>query len=486
MKRDIKMGSNFTQKYKALSQTFKATVWYTACNIIQKIVAFLLIPFLTRIMNTNEYGMYAVFLSWTDIIEILATLRIYSNGYVAGIIKNNNDEKSYTCSTQFISLVMILINFSVFLLFSGPITRAINIDRNLVYYMYLSFFATSCIGIWSSRQRVYNKYKLMVFVTVFYGVLAPVASIVAAYVFEDKVKAVIMTRVIVQFVVAIPFMLINLLGKDAKINVAFCKEALGYNIPLIPYYLSMVVLNSSDRIMIKEIIGDTEAGIYSVAYSVAMAVFVLVGALNMSLQPWIFTRLKNNTIKGCSKTITIATAIIAMINIGVLIVSPEIIKIAASSEYVDAIWTMPPIIISLLVMFIYQQILNIHFYFGNNKVVFFSSVFAAVVNVILNYFCITYFGYIAAGYTTLVSYTIIAVLYYITMKKIAVKNHVHYQDIINMPVLLGIVIAFICITAMVMMLFSYPVIRYLLLLIIFSVAFIGRKCLFQFIKNLKV
>ena len=480
------MGSVLIQKYKALSQTFKATIWYTACNIIQKIAAFLLIPFLTRTMNTNEYGMYAVFLSWTDIIEILATLRIYSNGYVAGIIKNNNDEKSYTCSTQFISLIMILLNFSVFLLLSEPITKAINIDRSLVYYMYLSFLATSCIGIWSSRQRVNNKYKLMVFVTVFYGVLAPAASIVAAYIFEDKLKAVIMTRVIVQFVVAIQFMLINLIGKDAKIKIKYCKEALVYNIPLIPYYLSMVVLNSSDRIMIKEIIGDTEAGIYSVAYSVAMAVFVLVGALNMSLQPWIFTRLKNNTIEGSSKTITIATAIIAMINTGVLIVSPEIIRIAASPEYADAIWTMPPIIISLLVMFIYQQILNIHFYFGNNKIVFLSSVFAAMVNVILNYFCVTYFGYIAAGYTTLVSYMLIAVLYYITMKRIAVKNCVNYKEIINMPALLGIVIAFICITAVAMILFSYPIIRYLLLLLIFSGAFVGRKRLFKFVKNLKV
>ena len=53
-----------------------------------------------------------------------------------------------------------------------------------------------------------------------------------------------------------------------------------------------------------------------------------------------------------------------------LIVTPELILIVASEKYYAAIWTMPPIISSLIIMFIYQQFLNVHFYFGKNKIIF--------------------------------------------------------------------------------------------------------------------
>lgn len=72
-------------------------------------------------------------------------------------------------------------------------------------YMFLSFFATSSIGIWSSRQRVNNRYKLMVLITLLYSVLAPVSSVIGAYLSPDRLEAVIIARVLAQFVISVPF-----------------------------------------------------------------------------------------------------------------------------------------------------------------------------------------------------------------------------------------------------------------------------------------
>ncbi len=105
------------KKYRGASVTFKATIWYTVCNMLQKIAAFLIIPFLTRMLSISEYGLYSVFLSWMDIIEIIATMKIYGNGYVAGLVRYSDDQDRYTCSIQFVSVVAILINFVFFSFF---------------------------------------------------------------------------------------------------------------------------------------------------------------------------------------------------------------------------------------------------------------------------------------------------------------------------------------------------------------------------------
>lgn len=461
--------------YKRISITAKATIWYTLCNMLQKLAAFLIIPFLTRMLSVSDYGLYSVFLSWTDIFEIFATMRIYSNGYVAGLVKNADDQDKYTCSIQFTSIVITVICLLLFSLFSNQISHIININTIYIYYMFLSFFATSSIGIWSSRQRVNNKYKLLVMVTLFYSVFAPITSIIGAYLAVDKLNVVILVRVVAQFIISVPFAAMNLFGPKKQIIIKYCKESLSYNIPLVPYYLSMVVLNSSDRIMISKIVGDAEAGIYSVAYSLSMAVFVFVGALNLSLQPWIFNKLKEGNANGADKVMSYATCFIAFLNICVLIVAPELIRIVASEKYADAMWTMPPIICSLLVIFIYQQVLNIHFYYGENKIIFIASIVAAGLNLTLNYIFITAFGYIAASYTTLISYLLILVLYIITMKRIAKKNNINYCEYFNLPLMIGVLVVQEIVAVLIMILYPYTIIRYLFILSIAILAILFRK-----------
>ena len=470
-------------KYKNSPITFKATVWYTICNIVQKISAFLLIPFLTRMLNTSDYGIYTVFLSWMEIFEIFATMRMYSNGYMAGVVKNDGDQGKYTCSIQFMSIVVNTVALLAYHVFSPYVSNLVQIESRYLYLMFVSYYATSSIGIWTARQRVNNKYKSMTGVTLCYGILAPVCSIIAAALSTNKLEAAITIRIIVQCLVAIPFLLQNLFGSSNKVVWSYCKEALKYNVPLIPYYLSMVLLNSFDRIMIQRMVGEREAAIYGVAYSLSMAIFVFSGAINLAIQPWIFKELKAGENKDRTKTFNIGLAFITILNLMLLIVSPELIIVVASSNYYDAVWAMPPIISSLIVMFIYQQFLNIHFFFGKNRIIFGASIMAAILNVVLNAICIEWFGYIAAGYTTLMSYTVIAILYYFTMKKICAENNVEYSNYFSLKFITVDICIYAILTVMVSLLYPYPIIRYVLVLIGLGVCFIKRKKIISLCKN---
>ncbi len=324
----------------------------------------------------------------------------------------------------------------------------------------------------------------MVFVTLIYSVLAPLISIVGASLSHNQLEAVIIIRVVVQFIIAVPFFVLNMVGRNKMLVYRYCREAFIYNIPLIPYYLSMIILNNSDRIMIKNIIGETEAGIYSVAYSLSMIVVVFVGALNLSMQPWIFNKLRNDSANRADKIISFSTGTIAVLNLGILVVAPELINIVASEKYSEAIWTMPPIIFSVLIIFIYQQMLNINFYFGKTKIVFLASIVAAVLNIILNAIFIRTVGYIAAGYTTLISYLVITIFYYISMRIVSKKQNINYKDYFDIPFIITIVILFGCFSIGLVAFYPYPIIRYGVILFIFMGIVLFRKKLLYLLRKL--
>ena len=81
--------------------------------------------------------------------------------------------------------------------------------------------------------------------------------------------------------------------------------------------------------MIQKIDGYEDAALYSVSYSAAMVIFVISGALNLSLQAWLFKELKlKDSSKDKSKLITVGTIVMA----------PEIILILGGKKYLKAIW----------------------------------------------------------------------------------------------------------------------------------------------------
>lgn len=474
------------KKYRQSSDVAKASVWYTICNTLQKLAVFLIIPILVRLLTTTEYGMYVVFLSWIELMEIFATMRIYSNGYVAGLIKNSDDQDRYTCSMQVTILLFVVICFLLCWYFIDSICDFIKLPTTFFYYMFLSFLATGNIGLWSARQRVNNKYKSMVVVTLLYSILPPVFAITTACLSDDRLGTVIAVSIITQFLISFPFCLTNLIGTKNEVVFKYCKEALRYNLPLVPYYLSMVVLNSTDRIMISQIVGEAEAGIYSIAYSLSMAMYVFAGALNYSLQPWMFNKIKQHDMSDSCRVITTSVAIIAILSICVLIISPELITLMASDRYRHAMWTMPPVVCSLLVMFIYQQMLNIHFYFDKTKIVFVASVFAAILNIFLNYFCIKEFGYLAAGYTTFFSYFVVGILYYVTMLKISNSNKLDYRCFFDMKVITVILIGLCFLAALIALVFPFICVRYLVVAGMISVVWLKRECVMKFLAEAKL
>ncbi len=466
MKQYIKM-KEIISKYNNLSEDSKATIWYTINNILQKISPWLIMVILTHNVSLTEYGVYSVFLSWQQIFEIIVTMRIYSSGYIAGLIqKNEQEEKSYTSTIQSLCFVFILIWIFIFLIFYSQIIQLTKLSYLLVILIFMSFFSTVSYEIWNSRQRVHCEYKKIIKGTFLFSFIGPVSSVLITFLdFKDVIIMVIGIRVIIQLFMSVPFVLDNY-ACEIKWIESYAKEAVYYNLPLLPYYLSMILLNNLDKLMIQNLIGYEDAAIYSVARSASMMMFIVSGAFNLSMQTWLFKNLNDNNNNDNTKFVNNNTLFIAILIILMIVMAPEIILVLGGCKYIDAVLVMPPLIISVLIMFIYQQYVNILFFYKNTRIIMLLSIISALINAVLNYFFIPIYGYISAGYTAMISYLIIGLLFFKAMLFVCSKNNICYKNYFNIALQLKIVVITIILGAVCTIFYNYIWQRYLLFILL--------------------
>ena len=92
--------------------------------------------------------------------------------------------------------------------------------------------------------------------------------------------------------------------------------------------------------------------------------------------------------------------------VGLILISPEILKLLAPSAYWKGIILIPPLVLSNFVIFAYTMYVNIEYYYEKTIVITVNTIIAAGMNIVLNGLYIPKFGYTAAAYTTLFSYAV--------------------------------------------------------------------------------
>lgn len=99
-------------------------------------------------------------------------------------------------------------------------------------------------------------------------------------------------------------------------------------------------------------------------------------------------------------------------------VSSEIIYYLAPQEYADSNYCVIPLIQSVFFTFLYYLPVGLEYFLKKTFYISIGTVSAAVLNVLLNYITIKYFGYKSAAYTSAFCYFIYFVFHMIIAKKL--------------------------------------------------------------------
>ena len=236
--------------------------------------------------------------------------------------------------------------------------------------------------------------------------------------------------------------------------------------------------------MIKAIVGNSAAGVYSLAYNISSILVIFNTAVTNSLTPWLYKSIKQGRIRNIGSICYVILAMIGGINLFLIAVAPEAVAVFAPSSYGEAIWAIPPVTMAVFFQFMYSLFASFEFYYEKTRWVMYASVIGAVLNVALNAVFIPIYGYIAAAYTTLFCYFVYSMLHYAFMRKVCRKYAGGVQPF-RLSVILGMSACFLAIGFGLMALFPWPALRFALLLVACVVIFLNRARLMEALKVLR-
>jgi len=104
------------------------------------------------------------------------------------------------------------------------------------------------------------------------------------------------------------------------------------------------------------------------------------------------------------------------IAVGIIFFAGDAVLLLVDSRYHESIGIITPIVVGYLFLFYYSVYSNYLFYLKKTILVSINTLIATTVNIAANYYFISRYGYVAAAYTTLVSFFLLFLLNYITAK----------------------------------------------------------------------
>lgn len=463
----------------------KASVAYAVCSMLQKSLSLITLPLFTRLLTQTQYGQYNVYVSWMNIFTIFITLNLPAGSFSKAMISFEDDRSGYIAAAQNVTLLLGGIFLLIYLPLQNFWNPLLELPTELVLLMVAEIILQCALLCWYGHRRFTYQYKGVIALTLLVSFASPLLAYFLVSGSSEKGVARIIGYASVIIAVGLACFIYQAIKGKGGLRKKYWRFALVFNLPLIPYYLSQVVFNQSDRIMISHLSGTDKAGIYSVAYTLATILNFVITAINGSYVPWFYNKLKAREGSDNKPVANGISILMAFLLLAVIALAPEIIYVMAGKSYGEAMWVVPPVAMSLLLLFYSQLFINVEFYYEERMLLVWGSIGAALCNILLNWLLIPSWGYVAAGYTTLFSYGVFAVSNYLTLKVLE-KKYQTRCDYFDLKALIVIFLVFMVLSFAAMGLYLLPVIRYCIIGAVLLALILLHKAVIKFVKSVLV
>lgn len=193
--------------------------------------------------------------------------------------------------------------------------------------------------------------------------------------------------------------------RQGRFDKTIAKELFKIGLPLVPTFLIYWVYNSMDKVMIANMLGTEELGIYSIGSKIASISSFIYYAFSGGWSYFVFSTMKDEDQISLNSKVFEYLALISYISLFVLasFIKP-IFSVLFPHSYTEGAYVVPYLYLSPLLLMLFQvagsQFLII-------KKSYWSTLtlsFGAIVNIVLNYLLINPFGIKGASIATLVGY----------------------------------------------------------------------------------
>lgn len=394
-------------KYKKLASN---TLIFAIGTFSSKILSFLLMPFVTRMMGTGDYGSADLIQQTVNVLIPVVTLQVNSAALRFSLDRAKNKADVFTVGVR-----TTLIGFVIFLFFSYPISL-INInDFNLGEYILLIVLF---VLVSSFRQLCQQFVRGSGYVKLFAidGIISTATTLLFTILFLGPFKwgvtGYIMAIIASDACSVIFFTVTAKLYRYVKPKVlekSITSQMLKYCVPLIPTVILWWIINVSDRYMITYFVGSSANGLYTAASKIPN--FVILFS-QIFIDAWQLSAVDEQENKEArahffTKVFRVYSGGVFAVASGLILFCQFITKILVSDAFYDS-WQYVPI---LIIATTYSCIVNFlaSVYMAEKKSVMslLTASSGAVTNIVLNFVFIPIMGANGAALATVCAFLVV-------------------------------------------------------------------------------
>lgn len=271
---------------------------FLSANIINAGIPFLLLPFLTRALTPEDYGVVAMFGVTVNVLGALTGLSVH--GAIG--VRYFELEKAALARYTGACLCILFISTAVVLSLVGIFGKWLVGPSNLPYaWLLLAVFVSGMqflINIRLTLWQVSGSAKQYGVFQVSQGLLNAGLSLLLIFGFlmtwEGRVLGQVIATVIFGGLALCWLFFSKEIGypsaKEGQIT-----DALRFGVPLIPHVVGGLVIVVADRFIIGNMLGVQAVGIYTLALQFGMIIGLVADAFVKVYGPWLYIKLKQDT-----------------------------------------------------------------------------------------------------------------------------------------------------------------------------------------------
>ena len=385
-------------------------------NILTKIISFFLIPLYTNLIDPSEYGSYDLVVSILTMIVPIAFFQIWDGIFrFVYDYKNKEDKYGVVSNGLVITLIGIIFYMFVYLIFY------MIYDIQYPIHAFIYGISIALHYIYGTVARTFEKNVLYMGSGIINSIINIVLNIVFIALLGMKTEALYASASIGMFVqvIIIEAKLRTLKNIDKKkISKDLIIKMMKFSMPIAITTISYWLLSGFTKVVVTNELGSAENGRFAIANKFSSALTIVVTVFQMSWHEMSFSLANDeNRNKYYEKGINIFSVFI-FCGLGVLMpITKVLFPYMVSEEYMSAIVIVPITYIyttvNALAGFMSTQLLAEK----NSKATFYSTLTAAICNVVLSIILTKKFGIMGANIALLIAFLINMIYVMLLLRK---------------------------------------------------------------------
>jgi O-antigen/teichoic acid export membrane protein len=401
------------------ARLLRGALTYASANFLLKGLNFVLLPLYTRFLSPADYGIISIAETVAATFAVLLSLGLES-GVARLYYQYVSDPvllRRYVSSCLRFGLMWILTAGVGMLIVGGVVLHVVAPNFVVPFYPFIA------LAIASSMFSQVVQYRLALYqaeqntrsfalVTIALFALTTSSVVLCVTVMRLGALGMLVGKLVAWGAIAVGALYLLRHWLARPLEWKFVRETLPLSLPLMPHYLMALFLVTADRIILAHYRSLREVGLYSLAYTLGMAMFLVSVSIGQAWQPIYFDVARR---EGGRDELGKVTSHLAIALITVAILGVEIVPYftgVLDPQYREIVRVVPWIIASYLLHAFFGLFQLASFAGKKTKFIALASGIAFAINLTLNALWIPRLGMYGAAYATLAGYAVEAMVMY--------------------------------------------------------------------------